>query len=208
MIISALKKINVFLLDILFPQSCVGCGKQETYFCGDCAEKLCARGKIHKIPFPVISCCDYDLTIQTVIKYFKYHFAKDLAKPLGIILNHQFKKHFKSDKIVLVAVPLHKKRYKHRLFNQAEELAKEIGSPCDILIRTRHTKPQAKLNREQRLKNLKGAYALKDLIDLSGKIVVLVDDVCTTGTTLRECAKALKAANVEKIYGLVIAKGC
>lgn len=176
----------------------------------DCARKLCGGGRVHTGTAnikSIISCCGYD-DLKRVIHYFKYYFDEDLKVPLGLIMKHQFEKRFKSDNIVLIPVPLHKKRLKYRSFNQAELLAREIMEPVNALVRTKHTRPQAKLGRDERLKNLTDAFALRPGTDLRGKTAVLVDDVCTTGSTLEGCAKALKAACPKEIYGLVIAKGC
>ncbi|MBU1992653.1 MAG: phosphoribosyltransferase family protein [Patescibacteria group bacterium] len=208
MIVKLFAKINVFLLEILFPRECLGCGRPGTYFCGVCAEKLCTGGRRKE---NIVICKSFDEApyLKPVIHHFKYHFAVDLARPLGGIMRHHFKKYFKSDNIVLVPVPLHKKRLRMRSFNQSELLAREIGPPiADVLKRTRDTKPQAKLGRADRLKNLTDAFGLKPGTNLEDKVVVIVDDVYTTGSTIKECERALRNAGVREIYGIVIASGC
>lgn len=100
---------------------------------------------------------------------------------------------------VLIPVPLHRKKLNKRTYNQslwiAKALAKEAGISTvvyDCLIRTRHTPSQTKLDREQRQKNMKNAFALKQGTCLDGfNRAVLVDDVYTTGATLDACAQAL-----------------
>ncbi len=100
---------------------------------------------------------------------------------------------------VLIPVPLHRKKLNKRTYNQslwiAKALAKEAGISTvvyDCLIRTRHTPSQTKLDREQRQKNMKNAFALKQGTCLDGfHRAVLVDDVYTTGATLDACAQAL-----------------
>lgn len=212
MIISILRKINAFLLDIIFPRACVRCKTPGTYLCLMCAREFCGYGGIVEASDPikkVIYCLEYDKEpcLKQAIHYFKYNFAKELAVPFGIIIRHRFKKYFKSDKIVIVPVPLSKKRLKYRMFNQAELLARSLGPVSDVLIRVRDTKPQAKLGRAERLRNLEGAFVLRNKISLENKTVVLVDDVYTTGSTLLQCARALKPARPKEIYGIVIAKG-
>ena len=114
---------------------------------------------------------------------------------------------------VLVPVPLHKKRENWRGFNQSKILAMHLSRKwrvpvCDLLVRHRFTKPQVGLTREKRLKNLHRAFSLKN----SGAPLnpftryFLVDDVCTTGTTMQECARVLKEHGATKVYGLVIAQ--
>lgn len=210
MIVTTFRKINAFLLELFFPRACLSCKKPRTYFCINCAQKLCGEGQVHHGTAhikSIIACCHYE-DLKKVIHYFKYYFDSDLRVPLGLIMKHQFEKRFKSDNIVLIPVPLHKKRLKYRSFNQAELLSREIMEPMNALIRTKHTSPQAKLGREERLKNLTNAFSLLPGIDLRGKTAVIIDDVCTTGSTLEECAKALEKACPKEIYGLVIAKGC
>ena len=108
---------------------------------------------------------------------------------------------------VLIPVPLHRKKLNKRTYNQslwiAQALAKEAGISTvayDCLIRTRHTPSQTKLDREQRRKNMKNAFALKQGTCLDGfNRAVLVDDVYTTGATLDACAQAL----IESGFGQV-----
>ncbi|MDP2708488.1 MAG: double zinc ribbon domain-containing protein [bacterium] len=113
---------------------------------------------------------------------------------------------------LIMPVPLSKKRRRWRGFNQAEllagALAKNYGLAldCKNLIRIKHKKPQAKLNEIQRLANIKDCFAWQGG-NLNNKNIVLVDDVVTTGATLNECAKVLKAAGAGEVWALVAAKG-
>ena len=118
--------------------------------------------------------------------------------------------------IVLIPIPLHPRRHRERSFNQAEILSKAVQSKYSahleikkVLKRVKYTSQQAKLNRAERQKNLSEAFALQpnvDLEPLNKSICFLVDDVCTTGATLENAAKILKAAGVERVYGLVAAR--
>jgi ComF family protein len=90
---------------------------------------------------------------------------------------------------VAVAVPIHWTRRNERGFNQSELLASALPSSPDLLKRIRKTRPQVGLNREQRTKNLRGAFSASP--EVSGKSVLLIDDVVTSGQTARECAKEL-----------------
>jgi ComF family protein len=109
-------------------------------------------------------------------------------------------------------VPLHATRQRERGFNQSQILAESLlattpGPPCiPLLKRIRPTKSQAHLKRRERLTNLKGAFALLKNADVRGKTILIVDDVCTTGSTINECAKTLKQEGAVAIYGLTFAR--
>jgi ComF family protein len=99
---------------------------------------------------------------------------------------------------LVVPVPLHLKRLKERGFNQsgllAGEFARKIKAPVsfDIIVRKNQTRPQTRLKRGERLKNVKGAFEISDKKRVRDRRILLVDDVFTTGTTLNECARTLK----------------
>ena len=112
---------------------------------------------------------------------------------------------------VLVPVPLHPKKLRERGYNQAELLAREIGKgtglPVDtgLLSRTRHTLPQARSGGPTRRRdNMAGAFDCGS--DVSGRSFILVDDVCTTGSTLNACGEALLAAGASSVWGLALAR--
>ncbi len=111
---------------------------------------------------------------------------------------------------ILCPVPLHWTRLYWRGFNQATVLAQDIGAAKDwqvqeLLLRTRRTGSQMKRKRSERLTALSGAFAYDKKINDPPSWVILVDDVCTTGTTLNECAKTLKENGVETVSALVLA---
>jgi ComF family protein len=115
---------------------------------------------------------------------------------------------------LLVPVPLHPRRLNWRGFNQSELFAKELADAFqmemadDVIERTVNTIPQVDIKeREQRLKNLSGIFKILNREKIIGREVLLVDDVCTTGATLNECAKILKANGASKVVALVIARG-
>ena len=160
-----------------------------------------------------------DLLAQAIHK-FKYQFNEETGQRLAKILKKQFSRHLKSARIKVVPVPLHPKRKIWRGFNQAEVLADELMKDwilCDqqviqvdnSLQRVKDTAPQAKLNRAERLQNLRNAFVFKPAFqsDLKGWTWVLLDDVYTTGSTLNECARQLKQNGAEEIWGLALGKG-
>jgi len=112
---------------------------------------------------------------------------------------------------IIVPVPLHQKRLLWRGFNQSIEFSRRLGRKLDRpvsrngLIRTRHTIPQTRLGLKERQINIKAAFAARQDI-VEGKIVLIVDDVYTTGSTLNECAKTLKRAKAAGVDVLVLAR--
>ena len=113
---------------------------------------------------------------------------------------------------MIIAVPLHKLRLIKRKYNQSILLAKHLSIKTKIpinytsLIRTENTIPQVQLSGKARLNNLKNAFMIKYPEIIKNKKIVLIDDVETTGSTLKECAKILKKAGAQNIYALTIAK--
>ncbi|WP_069998884.1 ComF family protein [Cellulosilyticum sp. I15G10I2] len=116
----------------------------------------------------------------------------------------------------LVPVPLSRARFRKRGFNQAQDLANEISKLAgvkvyDILTRVKETKPQSKCSKEERLSNIKGSIAVKPEINaLEVKHIAVLDDIYTTGATIRECIHAIKRQNItgdSKIYVLIVCIG-
>jgi ComF family protein len=116
----------------------------------------------------------------------------------------------------LVPVPLHRKRYQHRHFNQAEEISRVLAlhtrlPVLNALQRTRSTEHQTALTRGQRLENLRGAFSVSPAgskqLEKSTAGVILVDDVLTTGSTVDECAKTLRRAGFQRVFVVTVMRG-
>ena len=113
---------------------------------------------------------------------------------------------------VLVPVPLHPRRRRERGFNQAELLAAELGRRAGIpvssaaLVRRTDTASQAGLTAARRRDNVAGAFAVRHRSQVAGRVVVLVDDVYTTGATARACARALRAAGAAEVRLVTVAR--
>jgi len=113
---------------------------------------------------------------------------------------------------IVIPVPLHHRRLRERRFNQSALLAHELARKSektyipDALLRTRHTIPQQGLNFKERGKNVRGAFAANERYALKGKTVLLVDDVFTSGATLNECARVMKAVKAAAVNVLTIAR--
>ena len=114
---------------------------------------------------------------------------------------------------ILVPVPMHHKQFAKRQYNQSAVLAAHLsqatGIPSvpKILARIRETRPQYTLNKQERAENIKHAFQVKDGAQLPGAKVLVIDDICTTGSTINECARVLKQAGASEVHGLVLAHG-
>ena len=231
-----------FILDLLFPINCLKCNQEGKFVCSACFEKIPLNEKNIKLnkdsvldKLIIASNYNYPLIKEAIHKY-KYDFVKELAKPLGQLMVKKLNQENIKNSI-LIPIPLHPKRLRWRGFNQADLLAQQINQELNIpiinnlLIRSKYTQPQAKIeNAQQRKENIKQAFGLNPqevwhnqvgtfetkvpldrpdlyLNNLSTKTLILIDDISTTGATLEQCAQALKPLKPKEIWGLVIAKG-
>jgi competence protein ComFC len=152
--------------------------------------------------------------VRNLVHRFKYDGHLYLRRALAELLLHGLA----DDRLhaepidALVPVPLHPVRRRTRGFNQAEVLARALTSRCgiptaDLLRRIRATTTQTRLDREERMENLRGAFQLRHTAGVKGKRLLLIDDVLTTGSTLDECARVLCEAGAESVLALVVARG-
>ncbi len=196
---------------------CIACGDRSLSgaICARCRqrEKLVLKGVTFATSYQ-------DDLVRDVIGHLKYYRVKSLAQPLGELVSRQFARvegHILKNRehARMLAMPLHKYRKRERGFNQSELLAQTISQNLAIpllsertLIRTKPTPPQLSMqSRVARLENLRDAFEARDTDEIAGKTIVLVDDVSTTGATLNEAARALKAAGAREVWGLVVAHG-
>jgi len=149
----------------------------------------------------------YDGALRSVIHALKYEGRRSLARPLGALMRQRGADMLEAAACA-IPVPLHPSRRRHRGFNQAADLANHLGVPVvPALRRVRATATQTGLPAGRRHRNMRGAFAAtRAAAALSGSIVVLVDDVSTTGATLEACARALKEAGVAEVRALTAAR--
>jgi len=155
---------------------------------------------------------------KKLIYQFKYEpYIKNLAKSLaGILAEHLEITGKNIDPIwensILVPVPMELKKQKNRGYNQAQELARELGQMLNVplaagnLVKIKATLPQMELSAKDRQNNLKNAFFLKNPKEIQGKKVFLVDDVYTTGATMEECANVLRTQGAQQVWGIAIAR--
>jgi ComF family protein len=151
-----------------------------------------------------------DNPLRSAIHHLKYRNNKAISSILGKILFDAYRRNkFSPD--VIVPVPLHRARLGERGYNQSELLARELGTltglPLDTTTvqRRRNTASQMELGAQERHKNVAGAFACCNT-QLVRQNVLIVDDVCTTGATLDECATALKNSGSISVEGLALAR--
>ena len=149
----------------------------------------------------------YDTSLKDIVHALKYDPRPSIARPLARRMRQAGAQVLEGADAV-VPVPLHRMRERTRGFNQARALAAHLGLPVvDALVRTRRTAAQADLPATQRHGNVQGAFALAaSPSDVKGLVVVLVDDVSTTGATLNACAGPLLAAGVKEVRAITAAR--
>jgi ComF family protein len=152
----------------------------------------------------------FDEVIRKAIHELKYRNLRAISPRLAELLADYLEKNpLPGD--ALLGVPLHPRRLRERGYNQsdlvAEELGKHIGLPVieDCLVRVREAQPQVRAaDVEERRRNVADAFVCSDE-SVSGKRIILIDDVCTSGATLESCAAALKNKGATSVWGLTLA---
>jgi competence protein ComFC len=214
--------LKSFILNILFPLECLGCGEEGFYLCEKCFRSLKLNDKkyILKTPYldEIFIAGDYDdKVLADLIKKLKFNFIDNIAPFLGRFLNLFWtgiifsRPELKNKEILLVPLPLSKKRENWRGFNQAELIAHNFNSDHNYKInfdlkKIKNTKTQSSLDEKSRTENIKDCFSWTGE-NLKDKQIILIDDVVTTGATLNEAARVLKKSGADKVYALVVAKG-
>jgi len=152
-----------------------------------------------------MSASRYEGALREVIHAFKYEGRRSLANPLGGMVRNAGAVMLEGCDSV-VPVPLHPWRRMQRGFNQARDLARHLDRPVvDALWRVRSTASQMALPADARRTNIRGAFICSPFARVEDRILVLVDDVRTTGATLDECAKVLLTAGAREVRALTVA---
>lgn len=219
------------LIDLLFPKRCIGCGNFGSYLCSKCTKnilqkdlfcpycgKVSDQGSTHLLCYRQ-HCLDglwslgaYKGILAKAIKQLKYRFVSDLGQALTDLMIWYWtwkKVKFWDQDWVIVPVPLHPRRERWRGFNQsallAQLLSKKLGLRyLEALKRIRYTKPQTGFDRHERKRNIKNAFAVSPNFEVTGFNCLLIDDVWTTGSTLKECAYILKKNGATQIWAITL----
>jgi ComF family protein len=208
-----LKECGCGLVDLLYPPRCVVCREPgPDRFCLVCRaaivppERRVAAGSVLAGRDSVGA---YDGPLRQAVLCMKYEDRRTLAFDLGALLAvslEERREEWRPDG--LVPVPIHARRRRERGYNQADLLATGLGRTCslpvrDALERVRDTPPQVGLGRTRRRDNVRGAFQPRAGI-AAGRRPVLIDDVQTSGATLEEAARTLRAAGAHVVYALTL----
>ncbi|MDM8520545.1 ComF family protein [Anaerolineales bacterium HSG6] len=234
MFLATLNKLYNSLLNLLLPPQCVNCKISGSWLCRNCLAQISFSPTevciICGVPAPLKTVCKHCQNnntlqyldgirsatyfekgpIRSAIHAFKYGNNQAISAILTRMLVEAYQRYQLNVDFIL-PVPLHASRLSERGYNQSELLATGVSLSCQVplnvttLLRVHHTETQAHLDLKGRYENVKNAFScVNDL--LSEKIVLLVDDVCTTGATLDACAMTLKKTGVHKVWALSIAR--
>lgn len=221
------EKLFTSIMSFFLPPCCSGCNRYlsdfEKYLCLECLQKLpffnpILNHPIHgdilggRVPLQNLGCMlrfTKNSIVQNIMHGIKYRNRKNIA----VFMGEMFGQKLKEEKLAcdyLIPVPVHKQKLKERGYNQAALIAcgisRQTGIPVleDVLIKSRYTQTQTKMNKEQRMKNLAQSFTLspeKHLLE--NKHVCLVDDVLTTGSTTEnvwEAMKEIKGIRLSAVY--------
>lgn len=227
------------VLDLVFPPHCVSCGKFGAWWCDRCFDKthleaewdclICERYPSDRLICDgcrrlvslngLVVAGHHQDELRAALHGLKYQFVRDLAKPLSHLLvsameaNVEFQQALDlSDRVVLIPIPLHKKRLRWRGFNQTKLLAQELlhhfpWMELNLdLFRSVDTKTQMQLERSERMKNVEGIFSYRGP-SLAGKLILILDDVVTSGATVLAAAEALRHQEPQAIWGVALAHG-
>lgn len=200
------------LLELVAPSSCAACGEpNRAAFCDTCRQALPAPPSPRLIEgVPLLVAGRYAAPLSDAVVRFKYEGRPELARPLAAQLTRRLLGSPLPVDAVLVPVPLHPKRLAERGYNQAallaHELGRETGRRCRprLLERTRYTERQVGKVRSARLTNAADAFSVRQRRGVTRAL--LVDDVVTTGSTVRACAQALARADIELCAVIAVAE--
>ena len=210
-------------LNLLFPIHCVLCNKTDTYLCNECSQNI-------DHPFGIldgiISVFSYqDPRIKHLLWRLKFKGTFAIAETFGNYLYDAIMEELSDtlffdggvEKILLIPIPLSKHRLRDRGFNQAERLANALYKcgprlfvvHTNILIRTKDTPAQSTIHkRTERKNNVRNCFSISkmsDVLPYKKSLVIIIDDIATTGATIYEAQKVLKRAGFKKIIGLTVA---
>lgn len=201
------------LMDFFYPPHCMACGtllSDKKEFCKECVETI-QRVKLKEVYNvnnrynAATGAFYYNGAGKTMLLRYKYAGKHYLSKTFSKYMAQAVEEQYSGIVFdIITYVPMTKLEKSLRHFNQskllAKQLSKVLGIECaSLLKKTKNTKKQHKLNDEARMQNLKNCFAAKNKENIKGKMVLLVDDVKTTGTTLNECSKALRRAGAKAI---------
>ena len=204
--------------DLIWPRRCVFCGeilRTEEPVCGRCMEKLpffTPDAKPHPVPLTegCVSVLRYRDAVRDSVLRMKFHGAWHYARAYAGLMAAVLAAHEWTDFDAVTYVP--SRRRSDRPYNPAELIARELCSRLDLsppqalLRKVRRNRRQSGLEASARAANVLGVFALTPAAAVSGKRILLVDDVLTTGATLSECARILRNGGAETVSCVTLAR--
>lgn len=200
-----------FVLDLLYPSRCPICDNFIGYmdsFCKECQSKINKCEKAYKIKYSdlSVSVCFYDDNTSIAVYELKDR-GGNAPYAFGLGISELIEKYkISKETDFIIAVPMYKNDKLKRGFNQTELIAKEVsrmtGIPYNFnaVFKNRETKHQKTLSRDERMVNLKNAFSVKNPEIVSGKSILIIDDLCTTGSTLSEISRILKENGAKNVF--------
>lgn len=217
---SIMKNLINILLSLIYKENCCICGNKSdnSPLCKTCLKDVkilsgFAQNKINGVE--IYSATIYTGIIRQIIHKFKFCHKKELVSILADILNKYYRKceNLKNIKdIVVVPVPTSKNNINTRGYNNVYEIALKFARLNSfqfnkkLLLKTKNTVSQFKLNRSERFLNIKNSFSVNLKYYTPGSTVLIIDDITTTGATLEEIIKVLKENNINNIVCLTCAK--
>lgn len=205
-------------LNLIYPPKCPFCGRilerNEEGLCARCQRTLpWVNGQNAPVDFcdACLSPLQYRAGVRSAVHRYKFRYGHTHSRFFGTLMAQCLHDRWSEPVDVILWVPLSKKHRRKRGYDQAELLARRVGEETghpvlDGLEKVRNTATQSTLEKpSQRRANVLGAYRVRSGTDLTGKRVVLVDDVVTSGATLSECASCLRAAGAASVVALTFA---
>jgi ComF family protein len=225
-----------YFVQLTLPETCAGCGCIGFWICADCESQVqvldssgcsrCGRRGRRRRDCPhcsalfptrlrrVRSGFRYAEPIRSAIQRFKYNGEYQRGYDLGNRLSERLDRLVPLDQVdVIVPIPLHPRRYRSRGFNQSEIIARVLGEYAGIpvdspLVRIKNTSPQVRLTADERVENIRRAFAIDDTCRdrVPQTRFLLVDDVMTTGATIAAAATTLQEAGSGDLFGITVAR--
>lgn len=218
-----------YIIGILFPPKCVFCGdiieiNMDMHICQCCYAKIPfikydfggIKQKEHTTGCcdRIICVCEYSGIVKKALIRYKFNNKSSYYSAFSALLYQKLENMTNCQKPdVIISIPLYSKKEALRGYNQSflisRDLSKKLKIPEKSMLvsRIRDTGSQRLLDRSARCFNLKDAFRVKDAKEIKGKVILLVDDILTTGNTLSECSRVLKEAGAKQVIGAVIASG-
>lgn len=202
-----------WLLDLFFPPKCIFCGKllsrEERHYCLACRDKLpeTDRRKAVRLTTGCVAPFLYQELVRDALLRFKFGSRPYYAEAFGPMIAAKLQN---CEADFVTWIPVSGRRKFARGYDQAqllaEEVAKSLQLSCISTMKKHHRKKQSRMRSPaERRANIAGAFTVKHPEQVAGKVILLIDDICTTGATMSEAALMLSTAGAKQIHGAVLA---